>query len=89
MTAVRACGERAVLSGRAAAFLFGLIKGRAPAPEVTAPTERRAAGVRTRRRALDANELGRCRGIPVTSVARTLVDLAAVLPPQAPCSRVP
>src|SRR5918992_583893 len=35
--AVRACGERAVLSGRAAAFLFGLIKGRAPTPEVTAP----------------------------------------------------
>src|SRR5918992_2853097 len=35
--AVRACGERAVLSGRAAAFLLGLIKGRAPAPEVSAP----------------------------------------------------
>jgi very-short-patch-repair endonuclease len=50
---------------------------------VTAPTERRVEGVRTRRRTLDANELARCRGIPVTSVARTLVDLAAVLPPQA------
>src|ERR671937_890686 len=35
LAAVRACGEGAVLSGRAAAHLWGLIKGRAPSPEVT------------------------------------------------------
>jgi predicted transcriptional regulator of viral defense system len=38
MAAVLACGERAVLSGRAAARLLGLIRNSpAPAPEVTAP----------------------------------------------------
>ena len=37
LAAVWACGEGAVLSGRAAAHLWGLVKGRAPAPEVTAP----------------------------------------------------
>src|SRR5918994_4585945 len=40
LAAVWACGEKAVLSGRAAAHLLGLLKGAAPAPEVTAPTER-------------------------------------------------
>jgi hypothetical protein len=37
MAAVKACGQGAVLSGLAAAHLFGLVKGPAPAPEVTAP----------------------------------------------------
>ena len=37
LAAVWACGEGAVLSGRAAAHLWGLLKGPAPAPEVTAP----------------------------------------------------
>ena len=41
LAAVLACGEGAVLSGLAAAHLLGLIKGPAPAAEVTAPTERR------------------------------------------------
>jgi Transcriptional regulator, AbiEi antitoxin len=48
--AVKACGEGAVLSGLAAAHLYGLVKGRAPRPEVTAPTERRVKGLRPRRR---------------------------------------
>src|SRR4051812_30973379 len=38
MAAVRACGERALLSGRAAGHLLGLLRGAPPAPEVTAPT---------------------------------------------------
>jgi very-short-patch-repair endonuclease len=77
MAAVKACGEGAVLSGRAAAHLFGLLKGRAPAPEVTLTTKRRVKGVRTRRsRGIEARKF---RGIPITSVPRTLVDLAAVL----------
>jgi hypothetical protein len=49
MAAVKACGEGARLSGRAAAYLLGIVKGSPPAPEVTAPTERRIEGVRTRR----------------------------------------
>src|SRR2546423_6047812 len=39
--AVKACGEGALLSGMAAAHLFGLIKGPAPRPHVTTRTERR------------------------------------------------
>jgi very-short-patch-repair endonuclease len=77
LAAVWACGEGAVLSGRAAAHLWGLIKGPAPAPEVTAPAKRQVQGVTTHRmRTIQATTH---RGIPVTTVPRTLVDLAAVL----------
>ena len=83
IAAVKACGEGALLSGRAAAFLFGLLRGAAPPPpEVTAPTERRVRGVQTRRsRRMDPREATIWRRIPVTTVARTLVDLAAVMTP--------
>jgi len=77
LAAVLACGEGAALSGRAAGHLLGLLKGAAAPPEVTAPTERRVPGVRTRRsRRIEATTW---RGIPVSTVPRTLVDLAAVL----------
>ena len=79
LAAVLACGEGAVLSGRAAGWLWGLLKGPAPPAEVTAPTERRVKGVRTTRARRAKREATKCRGIPVTSVGRTLVDLAAVL----------
>ena len=82
LAAVKACGEGARLSGRAAAYLLGIVKGAAPPPEVTAPTERRIKGVRTHRerRPLPGNsDVTTWRGIPVTTPARTLVDLAAVL----------
>jgi very-short-patch-repair endonuclease len=79
LAAVLACGEGALLSGRAAAHLFGLLKGSAPPPEVTTRTERRVPGVRTRRsRQLD--DATTWRAIPVTTVARTLTDLAGDLP---------
>ena len=77
IAAVKACGDGAVLSGRAAAFLYGLLKGAAPPPEVTTPTKRSIGGLKTRRgKAIEATKV---RGIPVTTVPRTLVDLAAVL----------
>jgi hypothetical protein len=77
IAAVKACGREAMLSGRAAAYLWGLLKGAPPPPEVTAPTERRVKGVATRRsRSLQRTQF---RGIPITTVAQTLVDLAAVL----------
>ncbi len=79
MAAVRACGKGAVLSGLAAAYLFGLVKGPAPQPEVTAPTARRVKGVRTRRRRLDARDTTSWRRIAVTTVPRTLVDLSSLL----------
>ena len=74
-----ACGEGAVLSGRPAGWLWRLLKGPAPAPEVAAPTERRVKGIRTTRARRAKREATKCCGVPVTSVARTLVDLAAVL----------
>jgi hypothetical protein len=81
MAVVKACGDQAVLCGRAAAHLWGLVKGAPPQPEVRAIGKRRVPGVVTHR-ALEfvAAEVTACRGIPVTSVPRTLVDLASSLP---------
>jgi very-short-patch-repair endonuclease len=81
LAAVLACGDRALLSGRAAGYLMGLLGGSPPAPEVTAPTERRIEGVRTRRSRRDeVRDAASWRAIPITTVARTLVDLASMLP---------
>jgi hypothetical protein len=80
LAAVLACGKGAVLSGLAAAHLLGLLKGRAPAPQVTARTERRIPGIETRRaRGGNEDDATTWHGIPVTTVARTLVDVASVL----------
>ena len=69
------------MSGLAAAHLHMLIVGPEPSPEVTAVTERHVPGVITHRsRRLDVRDKTMCLGIPTTSVARTLVDVAAVLP---------
>ncbi|HEU4979052.1 MAG TPA: type IV toxin-antitoxin system AbiEi family antitoxin domain-containing protein [Solirubrobacteraceae bacterium] len=79
--AVLACGEGDLLAGRAGAWWSGLVKGEAPRPEVLCRTERRVPGVRTRRcRGLDPADGRIWRGIPTTTPARTLTDLAALLP---------
>lgn len=84
LAAVLACGSGALLCGRAAAHLWGLVKGPPPPAEVLTATERRIEGVRTERaRHLHAQDGAVCRGIPVTSVARTVVDGAAALPEEA------
>jgi very-short-patch-repair endonuclease/predicted transcriptional regulator of viral defense system len=83
LAAVKACGEGALLAGRASAHLWGLLKGAAPPPEVIALTERHIPGVvvhRARRTVAEATER---LGIPVTTVPRTLVDLASSLPESA------
>jgi predicted transcriptional regulator of viral defense system len=81
LAAVLACGEGAVLSGAAAAHLFGLVRGGPPAPEVTTPRNRRVRGVITHRvRHLDPLDVTRYRSIPTMTVARTVIDLAGVLP---------
>jgi hypothetical protein len=81
LAAVCACGEKAFLSGRAAGYLLGLIKGKPPPPEVIAPSEHNIDGIASRRyRSLHRGEVMKCRGIPVTTAARTLVDLAPTLP---------
>ena len=77
--AVGACGHGAALSGRSAGYLLGLLKGRPPMPEVITATKRRVKGIGTRRARLDRRDVIKLRGIPVTSVPRTIVDLAAEL----------
>ena len=69
------------LCGHAAAHLLGLIKAPPSKPEVLSPTNRRIEGIAIRRtRSIDPRDATTWRGIPVTTVARTLVDQAAVLP---------
>jgi very-short-patch-repair endonuclease len=79
LAAVLACGEGAVLSGQAAGWLWRLVKGTAPPPEVTTPTNRRVTGVRTRRARRAETESTTRSGIPITTVPRTLVDLSSLL----------
>jgi hypothetical protein len=80
MGAVKACGDGSLLSGRAAAHLLGLLKRPPSLPEVLCATERRIPRVITHRvRRTWLTDATTWRGIPVTTVQRTLVDLAAVL----------
>jgi Transcriptional regulator, AbiEi antitoxin len=75
--AVLACGPGAVLGGRAAAHVQRLIRGKAPPPEVITRKKRRIEGVLTSRcRRMDRRDVTRMHGIPMTIVARTIVDLA-------------
>jgi very-short-patch-repair endonuclease len=77
--AVLACGDGAVLSHRSAAAHLGLRRGGPLRPEVTAPVQRRRRGISVHVGRLTEADRDEHRGIPVTSVARTLVDLAHVL----------
>jgi len=80
MAAVLAVGGGGVLSGRAAAHLFGLIRSGSPAPEVTTTSDCRIPSLLIRRaRFLHRRDVANLRGIPITTVPRTLVELAAVL----------
>jgi Transcriptional regulator, AbiEi antitoxin len=79
LAAVKACGDGAVLCGRAAAWLWDLLRGNAPPAEVAVGGERLIEGIATTRSRVPADEATLRRGIPVTTIARTLVDLAAVL----------
>jgi very-short-patch-repair endonuclease len=78
LAAVRACGDGALLCGLAAGHLLRLVKGAPPPPRVMTPTERRIDGIETRRcRRMDPRDATVYRGIPVTTVPRTIVDMAA------------
>jgi hypothetical protein len=80
LAAVMAVGSRAVLSHRSAADLWG-IRQNATWIEVTTPCAgHRLSGIRLHRtRMLDAQDFTTRGGIPVTSLARTLLDLSAVV----------
>lgn len=79
MAAVLFCGPGAVLSHRSAAALWG-IRGRSRrAIEVTSRSKSRSqAGVHRHFARLPADEITVERGIPVTTVPRTIFDLVAV-----------
>jgi hypothetical protein len=77
--AVLACGDTAVLSHRSAAAVWGLMRPVAGAVDVTVPgrSTRRRVGIRVHAtRSLPAAEVRRPRGIPCTTVERTLIDIA-------------
>ena len=81
LAAVLACGGGAVLSHRTAAAHWGLLATSAPRIDVTVRRARDAnATIRLHRsRSLDARDTTTHQGIPITSVARTLLDLAATV----------
>lgn len=77
--AVLSAGPGAVLSHAAAAALHG-IRPYAGVPDVTVPADRRSRpGLRYHQALLAPDEVTTVDGIPVTTVPRTLFDLAAVL----------
>ena len=82
MAAVLACGAGAVLSHRSAAELWGLRATRRTRVEVTVARALRARpGLQIHRRGVAEDEATEQDGIPVTTVPRTLVDLATVMRP--------
>jgi len=79
MAAVLAIGDDAVLRQRSAAVLWN-VREREPARiEIAAPQEHRRPGITVQRTLLPPDERDEHEGIPVTTPARTLLDLAAVL----------
>ena len=80
MAAVLACGDEALLSNRSGGALWGIRRWAPNRPDVTVPTQRRRPGIAVHVGRLAPADRAIHRGIPVTSVARTLVDLAHVLP---------
>jgi very-short-patch-repair endonuclease len=87
LAAVMACGPGAVLSHRDAAALWELRQSNSGVIDVTVPSRNgriRRAGIRLHRSGrLAAAEVTVRHGIPVTTVARTLLDLADGLERQA------
>jgi hypothetical protein len=82
LAAVKACGPGAVLSHHSAAALYELVRwdGRDPEVTVAGSATRARPGVHVHRTGeLEAEDVRRHRGIPVTSPARALADVAAQL----------
>jgi predicted transcriptional regulator of viral defense system len=84
--AVLACGPRAVLSHRSAADRWGILASARWSIDVTVGTRsgrRRQCGIDLHCvRRLDQSDVTTLDGIPITTVARTLVDLCAIVPPR-------
>jgi Transcriptional regulator, AbiEi antitoxin len=81
LAAVLACGPEALLSHRSAGKLWGILHTSTARIEVTAPRSRgpREGVVVHRSRVIHADDRAIRDATPVTSLARTVVDLAEVL----------
>jgi very-short-patch-repair endonuclease len=80
MAAVLAAGDGALLARRAAGHLMRLLRGAPPAAAVVAPVKRRIKDLDAQCDSrLDPRDATTWNGIPTTTVARTLVDLASCL----------
>jgi very-short-patch-repair endonuclease/predicted transcriptional regulator of viral defense system len=82
--AVLACGGTAVLSHRSAAALWGIVPPSQCDVHVTvAGAHPRPEGVRVHRvRRLDPRDVAQHEDVPATAPARTLLDVATLLPPR-------
>lgn len=82
LAAVLACGDGALLSHRSAAVLWGLVAPPMQAIHVTVGRDVRSRdGIRVHRTTIHPADARTKHGIPVTSPARTLLDLAATVEP--------
>jgi hypothetical protein len=85
IAAVLACGTGAVLSRRSAAAAWGILSGDGRRFDVVAPGRSggRVGDEKTidlrRTRRLDPADQTRLRGIPITTISRTLLDLAGIV----------
>ena len=83
MAAVLAGGRGSALSHQAAGWLWRIRTSGPSWIDVTVTSQRRPRpGLRFHRSALPPDEVTVRNGIPVTTVPRTLLDLASVLTPQ-------
>lgn len=81
LAAVLALGTRAVASHITAAAIWGIRPSASGFVHVSVPGDARGrAGIRVHHRALTDDDCDRRDAIPVTSLARTLVDLGDVVP---------
>ena len=80
MAAALAAGPDAVLSHRSAAAVWGIRQSEGVFTDVIVPRKLRRPGIRAHRIGLPDDEITTERGIRVTTPARTLFDLAAVIP---------
>jgi hypothetical protein len=88
LAAVLACGDGAVLSRRSAATAWGMLRGDRRRIDVVAPGRSGGRlgdrpGIDLRRtRCLPPDDVTVLRELPITTVGRTLLDLAGVVPRQ-------
>ncbi len=82
MAAVLACGPGAVLSHRSAAAIRGILEDARAVVDVIAPHRRGRVvdGIRAHACVLHPDDIDEVDGIPCTSLARTIVDLAGEVP---------